>query len=184
MAAVEQTPVTDSDAKVPSNEEPPSNPSQGSAEIVDAVPSPAAVRHVSGIEIEEKHHPGLTFAPSPSTGLPSGNRNLEIRREITQEDKELSRANYDHLEKSHSHDLANKDSGDDKKESDRAAEAIDISEHKLSLARLAEVFEVEFDSKAPGASKGLSPEEAAARLVRNGPNVLTPPKKKSAFQKV
>jgi sodium/potassium-transporting ATPase subunit alpha len=36
----------------------------------------------------------------------------------------------------------------------------------------------------PSASSGLTAEEAQARLARDGPNQLTPPKKKSALRKV
>lgn len=115
------------------------------------------------LEIEEKPRP---------TAIRSGNKNLEMRREVTQEDKELSRANYDHLEREKSHD------GDG-----NTVNQADIREHRHTAERLLKILDTDFDIKAPASSFGLTSEEAAARLARNGPNVLTPPKKKSAFQK-
>lgn len=121
------------------------------------------------LEIVEK-------SPNPTR---NGNKNLEIRRELTQEDKELSRANYDHLEKERSH------TDDEKGDHDgTTANQTDIREHRYTAERLEEALETKFDLKTPASSFGLSSTEAAARLARNGPNVLTPPKKKSALQKV
>lgn len=114
----------------------------------------------------------------PRHFVPSGNRALEIRRELTQEDKELSRANYDHLEKQRSN-LGEK-GGDS---TDNVAQ-VDIIEHKYSADVLAEKLSTSFDTKTPASSAGLTAADAATRLARDGPNVLTPPKKKSAFQKV
>lgn len=119
-------------------------------------------------EIEEK-------SPAP---LRVRNRNLEVHRELTQEDKELSRANYDHLERQKSQPGGEKGDGDG-----NLSNQTDIREHMYSADHLGETLETTFDLKAPASSFGLTMEEAAARLSRNGPNVLTPPKKKSALQK-
>jgi len=127
-------------------------------------------------EIEEgPAHPHTHVLPR------SGNKILEMRRELTQEEKELSRANYDHLERQKSHH-GEKDAGDGEEEDD--ANQADIREHKYTIEQLQDAFKTDFDVKQPSSSFGLTGEEAAARLIRDGPNVLTPPKKKSAFQKV
>lgn len=107
----------------------------------------------------------------PTGGLrPKG---VEMRREMTKEDKELANAGYEHLE------------AKPKKEGkDVDLEKVDIYEHQLPYTELSTTLQTSFDAKDPQASLGLSQEEAAARLVRDGRNVLTPPKKKSAFRKV
>ncbi|KAH8100263.1 aminophospholipid-transporting P-type ATPase [Cristinia sonorae] len=97
-----------------------------------------------------------------------------MKREMTKEDKELAAAGYEHLED-------HKAKGDKKIDSD--FDNVDISEHRLSFAELGTTLEAAMDTKDPGNSYGLSAEEAKARLARNGPNILTPPKKKSAFRK-
>jgi sodium/potassium-transporting ATPase subunit alpha len=127
-------------------------------------------------EIEEKSLQPYTHAVPRS-----GNKNLEMRRELTQEDKELSRANYDHLEKQKSH--GEKGGDDDDEKGGGGANHADIREHRYTMEQLQDILKANFDSKNAPSSFGLTSEEAAARLARNGPNVLTPPKKKSAFQK-
>lgn len=109
----------------------------------------------------------------------SGNNNLEMRREWTQEDKELSRANYDHLERQKSY---HGEKGADGEEGDEGQ--ADIREHRYTIEQLQETFKTNFSIKNVASSFGLTNEEAAARLVRDGPNALTPPKKRSSFQKV
>jgi hypothetical protein len=47
-------------------------------------------------------------------------------------------------------------------------ESVEITEHKLSKEDLAALLKVDF-------AQGLSEEEAAKRLLENGPNSLTPP---------
>ncbi|EMD34329.1 hypothetical protein CERSUDRAFT_117207 [Gelatoporia subvermispora B] len=98
----------------------------------------------------------------------------EMKREMTKEDKELAAAGYGHLD-------------EEKKGKDKSSgpkfENVDIHEHQLSLKELASALETDFEHKDPGNSHGLTAEEAKVRLTRDGRNVLTPPKKKSAFRK-
>ena len=111
---------------------------------------------------DEKHTGGLR---------PKG---PEIKRELTREDKELAAAGYEHL-----------DEGKAKKGSQKAELAhVDIQEHQLPLVELEKSLETAFDSRDPGKSLGLTTQEAAKRLARDGRNVLTPPRKKSALRKV
>ncbi|KAJ3002423.1 UNVERIFIED_CONTAM: hypothetical protein HDU68_006234, partial [Siphonaria sp. JEL0065] len=56
---------------------------------------------------------------------------------------------------------------------------LDIDEHLLSFKELIDRHKTEFDPKKPQASRGLSDSEAKRRLDENGPNILSPPKKKS-----
>ncbi|KAJ3005239.1 UNVERIFIED_CONTAM: hypothetical protein HDU68_004700, partial [Siphonaria sp. JEL0065] len=56
---------------------------------------------------------------------------------------------------------------------------LDIDEHLLSFEALAERHKTSFDHSKPQSSKGLSEAEAKKRLDENGPNILSPPKKKS-----
>lgn len=103
-------------------------------------------------------------------------RGVEMRREMTKEDKELAAAGYEHLDVDKT-----KGKGGSKKSE---FENVDIREHGLSLSGLAEELDTSFDIKNASASAGLTNEEAQARLARDGKNILTPPKKKSALRKV
>lgn len=98
----------------------------------------------------------------------------EMKREMTQEDRELAAAGYEHLEEN----KAKK--GEGKAELDN----VDITEHRLSFDDLRIAHNTSFDTKDPAQSPGLTVEDAKARLARDGRNVLTPPKKKSALRKV
>ncbi|PPQ97968.1 hypothetical protein CVT26_003117 [Gymnopilus dilepis] len=95
-------------------------------------------------------------------------KGVEMKRTITQEEKDLAAAGYEHLQ--------NPDHKDDGKN-------VDITEHQLDLASVLEVLKTSFDTKEPSQSYGLTADEARTRLQRDGPNVLTPPKKKSALMK-
>jgi sodium/potassium-transporting ATPase subunit alpha len=99
-------------------------------------------------------------------------RGVEMtHRSITREEKELAAAGYDHLS-------TPKDPKADKETN------IDIHEHNLSFDGLTNELKTNFDLKDPGHSFGLTSDEAKVRLARDGPNMLTPPKKKSALRKV
>lgn len=100
-------------------------------------------------------------------------KGVEMKREMTKEDKELADAGYDELnqEKAQAHANAKLDN-------------VDINEHMLSFKDLQADLDTTFDAKDPGLSPGLTSEDAKTRLTRDGPNVLTPPKKKSALRKV
>ncbi|KZT24017.1 aminophospholipid-transporting P-type ATPase [Neolentinus lepideus HHB14362 ss-1] len=100
-------------------------------------------------------------------------KGVEMKRELTKEDKELAAAGYEHL-----HEDKTKKAGDGVK-----AQSVDITEHRYSFNELGDELDTVIDVKEPEHSPGLTPEEAKVRLARDGPNVLTPPKKKSAFRK-
>ncbi|OJT06218.1 hypothetical protein TRAPUB_2899 [Trametes pubescens] len=101
-------------------------------------------------------------------------RGVEMKREMTKEEKELAEAGYQ--------DLAEQKAG--AKGGDAGLDAVDLHEHKLTLTALEAELDTAFDPKDPTQSPGLSADEAKARLARDGPNILTPPKKKSALRKV
>ncbi|KAJ7272951.1 aminophospholipid-transporting P-type ATPase [Mycena rebaudengoi] len=86
---------------------------------------------------------------------------------LTQDDKELAAAGYGHLEETKAGvEQAN----------------VDIQEHRVPLANLGETLVTSIDTKDPGSSHGLTAAEAAARLQQDGPNILTPPHKRSPFR--
>jgi len=99
-------------------------------------------------------------------------KGAEMKRTLTQEEKDLAAAGYEHLHPSSS---VNKD----EKET-----SVDITEHQLGFDALVDTLKTNFDVKDPGHSFGLTADEAKSRLERDGPNILTPPKKKSALRKV
>jgi sodium/potassium-transporting ATPase subunit alpha len=61
---------------------------------------------------------------------------------------------------------------------------VDIQEHRLPFLKLNAILQTSINTKEPAQSEGLSSQEAKFRLLRDGRNVLTPPKKKSTFRKV
>jgi len=101
-------------------------------------------------------------------------KGAEMKRTLTQEEKDLSAAGYEHL-----HPSLNVDKLKDEKETN-----VDITEHQFGFDALVDTLKTNFDVKDPGHSFGLTADEAKSRLQRDGPNVLTPPKKKSALRKV
>ncbi|KAH8980852.1 aminophospholipid-transporting P-type ATPase [Lactarius hatsudake] len=90
---------------------------------------------------------------------------------MTHEEIRLAAAGYDHLTK-------DKPSAEDTKFGD-----VDITEHSLPIHEVESSLSTSFNWTDPAQSRGLTTAEAEARLARDGPNALTPPKKKSAFQK-
>ena len=98
-------------------------------------------------------------------------KGVEMKRTITQEDKELAAAGYEHLDAS-------------AKQRKLEEANLDIQEHKLPLDAMADTFKTNFNTKDPGHSLGLTAAEAGRRLQQDGANVLTPPPKKSALRKV
>ncbi|KAF8162822.1 aminophospholipid-transporting P-type ATPase [Crassisporium funariophilum] len=126
----------------------------------------------------DEEHPGPRAVIFPEDSIvreekvASGIRpkGVEMKRSITQEDKELAAAGYEHLQVTK----------DQKGEGDTH---LDIYEHKLPFGGLIESLQTNFDTKDPGHSYGLTSDEAKIRLERDGRNVLTPPKKKSALRK-
>ncbi|KAJ3068509.1 hypothetical protein HDU98_008343 [Podochytrium sp. JEL0797] len=67
------------------------------------------------------------------------------------------------------------------KEKPTAEKKLDIDDHLLSFQELTQRHNTSFDPAKPMQSKGLTDDDAAKRLLENGPNILSPPKKKSAF---
>lgn len=118
------------------------------------------VRAVAFPDEEDRHH--------DEKHRPTG---VELRREMTQEEIRLAAAGYDHLAK-------DKPSAEDSKFGD-----VDITEHSLPIHEVESSLATSFNWADPAQSRGLTSAEAEARLKRDGPNALTPPKKKSAFQK-
>ena len=97
---------------------------------------------------------------------------VELRREMTQEEIRLAAAGYDHLTK-------DKPTAEDTKFGD-----VDITEHSLPIHEVETLLSTSFNWADPAQSRGLTAADAEARLKQDGPNALTPPKKKSALQKV
>lgn len=127
----------------------------------------AADQHANRAVIFPEEHPIREEKITAST-RPKG---VEIRRTLTQEQKELAAAGYADLE----HPKEDKDQDDSK---------VDIQEHRLPFDALVDELKTSFDVQDPAHSLGLTTDEAKVRLQRDGPNILTPPKKKSAFRKV
>lgn len=100
-------------------------------------------------------------------------KGVEMYRSMTQEDKELSAAGYEHIE-----------SQKIKAGSPSNGSNVDIQEHRLSFSKFSETLHTSIDTKDAANSYGLTTAEAQIRLQRDGPNVLTPPQKKSALRKV
>jgi sodium/potassium-transporting ATPase subunit alpha len=100
-------------------------------------------------------------------------KGVDLKREMTREEKELAAAGYEHIEE-----------GKAKKSQKAGLEHVDIQEHRLPFADLQKAHDTSFDTKDAGKSHGLSSQEAAKRLERDGQNVLTPTKKASALRKV
>lgn len=142
----------------------PLSPALSEDEVLAATRTVAFDHHDNGDISEEKIHHGH-LRP----------RGVEMKREITKEDKELAAAGYEHLEEH---------KGKSKKGESSDLDKVDIQEHRLAFPELAKALEASMDTKDPGSSYGLTSEDAKARLARDGPNVLTPPKKKSALRKV
>ena len=95
-----------------------------------------------------------------------------MKRQLTQEDIRLAAAGYEHLAKVKSGEEGTK-FGD-----------VDITEHSRPIHEIEGLLQTSFNFVDPAQSRGLTVDDAEARLKRDGPNALTPPKKKSALQKV
>ncbi|KAJ1817484.1 hypothetical protein LPJ75_001701 [Coemansia sp. RSA 2598] len=63
------------------------------------------------------------------------------------------------------------------------AKSVDITEHLMSLDEVCAKYSVKVDAHRPQDSPGLQEQQAADLLARNGPNTLTPPKRKSGLHK-
>ncbi|KAJ2077754.1 hypothetical protein H4R24_004941 [Coemansia sp. RSA 988] len=71
----------------------------------------------------------------------------------------------------------------DSKEASANTKSVDVTEHLLSLDEVCKKYNVQANADRPQDSYGLSTSQAQQLLESNGPNKLTPPKKKSGFHK-
>ncbi|KAJ3786917.1 aminophospholipid-transporting P-type ATPase [Lentinula aff. detonsa] len=117
--------------------------------------------------------PSRAVAFFPDEILPFEEKGVELNRTLTQEEKELAAAGYGQLEEQKALQA----------EKDSDVGHVDITEHAISLADLNDKLLTSVDVKDPGNSNGLTSDEAKKRLAQNGPNILTPPRKKSALRK-
>ncbi|KAI0303351.1 aminophospholipid-transporting P-type ATPase [Multifurca ochricompacta] len=127
-----------------------------------------ADKDVEAITVRAVAFPGDSDHRRDEKLRPSG---VEMKREMTQEDMRLAAAGYEHLTK-------DKAAAGESKFGD-----VDITEHSVPIHDVETLLNTSFDWGNPAQSRGLTVAEAEARLKRDGPNALTPPKKKSAFQK-
>jgi hypothetical protein len=123
-------------------------------------------------DIETLPARAVAFPPGGGRDEKSRPTGVEMRRQMTQEDIRLAAAGYEHLTK-------DKPAVEDTKLGD-----VDITEHSLPIQEIESLFGTSFNWVDPAQSHGLTAAEAEERLKRDGPNALTPPKKKSALQKV
>ncbi|KAJ2781370.1 hypothetical protein GGI15_003236 [Coemansia interrupta] len=72
---------------------------------------------------------------------------------------------------------------EDKGKSEEKAKSVDITEHLMSIDEVCAKYSVKVNPERPQDSPGLGEQQAADLLVHNGPNTLTPPKKKSGLHK-
>ncbi|CAG8444514.1 6249_t:CDS:2 [Ambispora leptoticha] len=66
---------------------------------------------------------------------------------------------------------------------DKDAKHVDIDEHLHTADEVADRYKVSINTSKPSESLGLDSKRVAELLKQNGQNILTPPKKKSAFVK-
>ncbi|KAJ1861651.1 hypothetical protein LPJ78_005200 [Coemansia sp. RSA 989] len=69
------------------------------------------------------------------------------------------------------------------KQTEDLSKNVDITEHLLTLDQVCDKYKVQANADHAQSSYGLSQTQAAQILAENGPNTLTPPKKKSSLQK-
>ncbi|KAJ1722050.1 hypothetical protein LPJ53_003489 [Coemansia erecta] len=72
---------------------------------------------------------------------------------------------------------------EDKGKTEEKTKSVDITEHLMSIDEMCAKYSVKVNPERPQDSPGLGEQQAADLLVHNGPNTLTPPKKKSGFHK-
>ncbi|TFK25780.1 aminophospholipid-transporting P-type ATPase [Coprinopsis marcescibilis] len=116
----------------------------------------------------------VAFPEIQEEKLGGHSKGVELKKSLTQEEMDLAAAGYDHIEQQ-KHGKAESASG--------AHAAVELHEHKLPLIHLQGELKTSFDSEDPSRSLGLAIDEAQIRFQRDGANVLTPPKKKSALRK-
>jgi hypothetical protein len=147
----------------------PHPPSSMDPESSDPEKSPALNKDIEALPVRTVAFPEDDSHPRDEKQRPLG---VEMNRHPTLEEARLAAAGYEHLTKDKSgHE--NVKFGD-----------VDITEHSLPIDEVEGLLNTSFNWADPAQSRGLSAVEVEARLQRDGPNALTPPKKKSALQKV
>jgi len=126
-------------------------------------------RPILPLPVRSVAFPDDEFHPRDEKQRPAG---VEMNRQLTQEEIRLAAAGYEHITK-------DKPGPQDTKFGD-----VDITEHSQPIHEVEGLLQTSFNWVDPAQSRGLTAAEAEARLKRDGPNALTPPKKKSALQKV
>lgn len=125
---------------------------------------------------EENPHRAIAFPEEvlihEEKHAPARVKGVEMKRSVTQEEQDLAAAGYEHLEQQKLQQV--KGAG---------AHDADLHEHSISLSALATELRTAFDSKDPSRSAGLTTDDAQQRILTDGENVLTPPRKKSALRK-
>jgi sodium/potassium-transporting ATPase subunit alpha len=135
----------------------------------DPEKSPNLDKDIEAVPVRAVAFPEDERHPRDEKLRPAG---VEMRRHMTEEDARLAAAGYEHI--------TNEKSGP---ENVKFGE-VDITEHTLPIHEIEGLLQTSFNWTDPAQSHGLTAAEAEARLKRDGPNALTPPKKKSALQKV
>jgi hypothetical protein len=135
----------------------------------DPEKSPDLNKDIEAVPIRAVAFPEDERHPRDEKQRPLG---VEMRRQMTEEDARLAAAGYEHLDKE-------KSAPENVKFGD-----VDITEHTLPIHEIETLLQISFNWTDPAQSPGLTTAEAEVRLKRDGPNALTPPKKKSALQKV
>ncbi|KAI0255351.1 aminophospholipid-transporting P-type ATPase [Lactifluus subvellereus] len=137
---------------------------------MDAQPSDPEKSPRSDMDIETIPARAVAF-PGDGRDEKSRSTGVEMRRQMTQEEIQLAAAGYEHLTK-------DRPAVEDSKLGD-----VDITEHSRPIQEIESLLSTSFNWVDPAQSSGLTTVEAEERLKRDGPNALTPPKKKSALQK-
>ena len=68
-----------------------------------------------------------------------------------------------------------------RREKDSQKQQVNIDEHLMAHASVAERYHTQINMDKPGASTGLTTQKAESLLVKYGANILTPPKKRHPF---
>jgi Cation transporter/ATPase, N-terminus len=135
----------------------------------DPEKSPNLDKDIEAVPVRTVAFPEDERHPRDEKSRPAG---VEMRRVMTEEDARLAAAGYEHLTKE-------KSGPEDVKFGD-----VDITEHSRPIHEIEGLLRTSFNWNDPARSLGLTTAEAEARIKLDGPNALTPPKKKSALQKV
>ncbi|KAI0285240.1 aminophospholipid-transporting P-type ATPase [Russula brevipes] len=138
------------------------------AQHSDPEKSPQPDKDIEAVPVRSVAFPDDEFHPRDEKQRPAG---VEMNRQLTQEEIRLAAAGYEHITK-------DKPGPQDTKFGD-----VDITEHSQPIHEVEGLLQTSFNWVDPAQSRGLTAAEAEARLKRDGPNALTPPKKKSALQK-